>query len=112
MTIEEDTNIKGPHRDDNFSPVGVNPCNKPKTENINRNQSPSLDQSVKNSPTSLNKLPKFFLCNIQSFGSSEKTEKTTETEVVLEKNNKDVGIFTETWLSDITKDQIHFKSSC
>ena len=110
MTIEEDTNIKGSHSDDNFSPVGVNPCNKSKNENINRNQTPILNQNVKNSPTSLKKLPKFFLCNIQSFGSSEKTEKTTETEIVLEKNNIDVGIFTETWLSDITKDQIHFKN--
>ena len=60
MTIEEDTNIKGSHRDDNFSPVGVNPCNKPKTENINRNQSPILNQSVKKSPTSLKKYPNSF----------------------------------------------------
>ena len=47
-------------------------------------------------------LPVFLLCNIQSFGRSDKTDKTAELELVLKLNEIQVGVFTETWLDDTT----------
>ena len=52
------------------------------------------------------KLPIFLLANIQSFGNSENTDKTTEIEAVLDHNSIDIACFTETWLNENTKDQI------
>ena len=52
------------------------------------------------------KLPVFLLSNIQSFGNSENTDKTTEIEAILDHNAIDVACFTETWLNENTKDQI------
>ena len=46
------------------------------------------------------------MTNIQSFGNSGKTDKSTEIEAVLEVNNIDIACFTETWLNEETKDQI------
>ena len=42
------------------------------------------------------------LSNIQSFGKSGKTDKTSELELVLKLNKVQLGIFTETWLDDNT----------
>ena len=42
------------------------------------------------------------LSNIQSFGKTDKTDKTAELELVLKLNKVQVGVFTETWLDDIT----------
>ena len=49
-----------------------------------------------------NHLPVVFLSNIQSFGKSDKTDKTAELELVLKLNKVQVGVFTETWLDNIT----------
>ena len=46
------------------------------------------------------------LSNIQSFGSSENTDKTTEIEAVLDLNGIDIATLTETWLSENNKDQV------
>ena len=54
----------------------------------------------------IRKLPRFLLSNIQSFGSSENTDKTTEVEAVLDHNEIDVACLTETWLNENNKDQI------
>ena len=67
------------------------------------------DIAIKDTPqTKLNykTLPKFLLSNIQSFGSSENTDKTTEVEAVLDLNGIDIATLTETWLSENNKDQI------
>ena len=47
-------------------------------------------------------LPVILLCNIQSFGKSNKTDKTAELDLVLKLNKVQVGVFTETWLDDTT----------
>ena len=52
------------------------------------------------------KLPLFLLSNIQSFGNSENTDKTTEIEAILGLNKIDIACLTETWLNENTKDQI------
>ena len=49
-----------------------------------------------------NHLPVVLLSNIQSFGKSGKTDKTSELELVLKLNKVQLGIFTETWLDDNT----------
>ena len=41
-------------------------------------------------------------------GVLKKLKKTTETGVILKLIQVDTGIFTKTWLTDKTKDQIHF----
>ena len=46
------------------------------------------------------------LSNIQSFGCSENTDKLTELETVLDLNNIDVAVVTETWLTENNKDKI------
>ena len=52
-------------------------------------------------------LPKLLLCNIQSFGNkNKKADKTSEAETVLDLNNIDICVFTETWLNENTKDQM------
>ena len=55
-------------------------------------------------------LPVVLLANVQSFGKTDKTGKTSELELVLQLNNVHVGIFTETWLNDITSQQLQFNS--
>ena len=56
------------------------------------------------------KLPKFLLSNIQSFGSTENTDKTTEVEAVLDLNDIDIATLTETWLTENNKEQINFNN--
>ena len=51
-------------------------------------------------------LPTFLLSNIQSFGNSKHTDKTTEIKSVITHNAIDIACFTETWLNKNTKDQI------
>jgi hypothetical protein len=58
------------------------------------------------SQTEYKKLPLFLLSNIQSFGNSDKTDKTTEVAAILNLNNIDIAFLTETWLNEYTKDQI------
>ena len=53
-----------------------------------------------NKPANHKKLPLFLLSNIQSFGNSEDTDKTTEIETVLDLNQVDVACLTETWLNE------------
>ena len=68
-----------------------------------------MSQKVKTKTNSNPKtLPIIFVSNIQSFGKSSKTDKTFETEVILNMNNVDISIFTETWLTDNTKDHLPF----
>ena len=80
----------------------------PKCESDNNHPVPSGNPAEKNSLKTSKNLPVFLLSNVQSFGSSEKKEKISETEVILKQNHVDVGVFTETWLSDDSKDRIHF----
>ena len=70
---------------------------------------PIVCKSIKPKSISNKKLPIFLLSNIQSFGTSHKSDKTTEIEAVLEINNIEIGIFTETWLTNETKDSVKFK---
>ena len=49
-----------------------------------------------------NQLPIVLLSNIQSFGKTDKTDKTAELELVLKLNKIQIGIFTETWLDETT----------
>ena len=54
-------------------------------------------------------LPKLLLCNIRSFSNNNvKADKTSETEEVLNINEIDICVFTETWLSENSKDQLRF----
>ena len=46
------------------------------------------------------------MSNIQSFGNSEDTDKTTEIEAVLDLNKVDVACLTETWLNENTIDSV------
>ena len=59
---------------------------------------------IMNNKTSKSKLnlPVILLCNIQSFGKTDKTDKTAELDIVLKLNKVQVGVFTETWLDDTT----------
>ena len=66
--------------------TGMNP-------NIGTNES---RVSLENKPPNHKKLPLFLLSNIQSFGNSEDTDKTTEIETVLDLNQVDVACLTET----------------
>ena len=54
-------------------------------------------------------LPILFLANIHSFGSNNDTDKTTEVEGILKINQIEIAVFTETWLNDITKNQLPFE---
>ena len=60
--------------------------------------------------TETRKLPLFLLSNIQSFGCSENTDKTTELESVLDTNKIDVSVLTETWLTENNKDKIQLNN--
>ena len=51
-------------------------------------------------------LPSFLLSNIQSFGNSEDKDKTTELQCTLDYNKIDIAVLTETWLTDVTKNQV------
>ena len=67
-----------------------------------------VQKAEKNSGSTI--LPLIFLANVQSFGSSSRTDKTTECELILNTNHIDISVFTETWLSDATKDQLSFNN--
>ena len=66
----------------------------------------NTDHNIEIKDNAQKKLPIFLLANIQSFGNSENTDKTTEIETILGHNSIDVACFTETWLNENTKDQI------
>ena len=51
-------------------------------------------------------LPSFLLTNIQSFGNSASSDKTTELEAILDHNQIGMACLTETWLTDTTKNQV------
>ena len=75
-------------------------------QHLSRNFTPQNNTSTLRN----RKLPTFLLSNIQSLGSCQNTDKTTELEAVLINNYIDVACLTETWLNDITKDQISFNN--
>ena len=54
-------------------------------------------------------LPRFLLTNIQSFGYSVDTDKTSELQFTLTNNEIDIACITETWLSENTMDYISFQ---
>ena len=54
------------------------------------------------------RLPSFLLSNIRSFGNSEETDKSTEIEALLDVNDIDIACLTETWLTNISKNQVSF----
>ena len=56
-----------------------------------------------------NLLPRFLLTNIQSFGYSVDTDKTSELQTTLINNGIDIACITETWLSENTMDYIFFQ---
>ena len=53
-------------------------------------------------------LPVVLLSNIQSFGRSTRNDKTVEVEMLLNHNNVDIAVFTETWLCHDTRKQLPF----
>ena len=53
-------------------------------------------------------LPLIMLSNIQSFGRSENKDKTLETEIIMNSNNVEIAVFSETWLTDDVVDRLPF----
>ena len=53
-------------------------------------------------------LPSILLTNLQSFGKPGKTDKTTELELVLDLNDIDIAVCTETWATDATLKNLEF----
>ena len=53
-------------------------------------------------------LPTILLTNLQSMGKPGKTDKTTELELVLDFNNIDIGVCTETWATDAVLECLEF----
>ena len=53
-------------------------------------------------------LPSILLTNLQSIGKPGKTDKTTELELVLDFNNIDIGVCTETWATDAALECLEF----
>ena len=51
-------------------------------------------------------LPKILLTNLRSFGKYGETDKTTDLKAVLDLNNIDIGLFTETWATDNSVDSL------
>ena len=96
MVEIDDTNPSVPYRQKIYSPVGVN----------SKNNVPKL----KEPDNKIKQLPVLFLANIQSFGKSIKKDKIFECEVILDINQVDISVFTETWLNDTTKNQLPFHS--
>ena len=69
-------------------------------------KNPSIQQNKLTKQYSEKTLPVVLLANVQSFGNTLKTDKTTELEAVLQLNEVKIGIFTETWLTDTTSEQL------
>ena len=103
MTGKE-TSIGDTHSVNSSNTVGLNPA--AETHKSSNTNIPCTinDNSMKIDLKSKKRLPVFLLGNIQSFGNSAKTDKTTEIEGVLEENQVEIGTFTETWLSNDTRD--------
>ena len=66
-------------------------------------------RSVIDNPGGKHLLPNILLTNLQSFGKPGKSDKTTELELVLDLNDIDVGIFTETWATDTALNSLEFE---
>ena len=66
-------------------------------------------RSVIDNPGGKHFLPNILLTNLQSFGKPGKSDKTTELELVLDLNDIDVGIFTETWATDTALNSLEFE---
>ena len=104
----KDTSIGDTHSVNSSNTVGLNPAAE-SCKSSNTNIPCSInDSSVKIDLKSKKRLPVFLLGNIQSFGNSARTDKTTEIEGLLEENQVEIGTFTETWLSNDTRDSIKF----
>ena len=62
-----------------------------------------------NNPKGITKnLPVVLLSNIQSFGRSNKNDKSFEVEMILNHDKVDIAVFTETWLCQDTCKQLPF----
>ena len=96
-TNETDLNISFPHRLLDLKSVEL------QSDKENHN-----DPNEASDNCVLFDLPNILLTNVQSFGKSGKTDKTTELELVLELNNIDVGVFTETWATDTAIKSLEF----
>ena len=53
-------------------------------------------------------LPSILLTNLQGLGRPGKSDKSTELELVLEFNQIDIGVFTETWATEATLNSLEF----
>ena len=52
----------------------------------------------------------FFLANVQSFAVDSENDKTLECKAMLDDNQIEIAVFTETWLTDANKDRLPFKN--
>ena len=64
------------------------------------------DNGMKNSNFNL---PSILLTNLQSFGKLGKSDKSAELELVLEHNQIDIGVLTETWATEATLNSLEFE---
>ena len=78
------------------------------TENLQISTEINCEKSNVNKAISKFELPLILLTNVQSFGKPGKTDKTIELELVLELNNIDVGVFSETWATDTAIKSLEF----
>ena len=95
---EIDLNISFPHRLPEQRPADL--------------QSGNINIIEKNNASDMCRhfdLPNTLLTNLQSFGKSGKSDKTTELELVLQLNNIDVGVFSETWATDSAIKSLEFE---
>ena len=53
-------------------------------------------------------LPSILLTNLQSFGKLGKSDISAELEMVLEQNQIDIGVLTETWATEATLNSLEF----
>ena len=93
-TDAEDTNIR-------FMPVTNLQVSNPLIEKQKTNTINNPVKVVKN-------LPVVLLANIQSFGRSNRNDKSVEMEMILNHNKVDIAVFTETWLCQDSSKQLPF----
>ena len=101
MNKTEETSINSAH-EDHKSPMGQEYIPNPSADHCDTDSNNDIHIVKTKISSNKSQLPVVLLSNIQSFGKSDKTDKTTELELVLKLNKVQVGIFTETWLDDIT----------
>ena len=101
----QEVSLKDTSNDDAHGDCYVNPM-----DSISCPISDQLDAKSSNVSNSRRdkSLPIAFLSNIQSFGRSGNNEKVSELTEILALNNIDIAVFTETWLSQDTCEQLPF----